>query len=576
MNPLVYKDLLTYTRGQLNTGGTARLVAYVIFFALPLLAFAWALAFVPGPHRFAMRHVFMGICGLLAFFHLGVAVPASTAFALERDRDTLESLIVSPLGPWRLVLGKLGSALAVGSLAKAAVLPPLAVAFALGGGDLGFLLSYLLLLVAVDISLASFALYNGCRHRDAPTQLGWVKNQTTQTQMALQATVGISVLSFLLPFYAIGFLIPLSLQHGVRTAEILSILAPLGALHPLAALAAWGPADVFGFEVPVWLLGVAFHLSLAAPLLAGTVDSQRSEGSEPSRATRLTCLPAIGLVLLLTGAVLSRCPDTVRVAVGLGLSAFLLITVAVRVGFQEESGRPVTVHGLLGSLHPLKALESAPGRSPGFVVLVALLCAPLLLWVGNFGRAAASTWLALTLAALAITTLGARLSARVREQDDEAFVRALRGEELAESDEEDDEEEQERRRRAAPRRTFGTLVLLGFLLPTIAAVVWALGRAGALPALSVLEPLVGPLACLGLAMNPFSGVLPVLADPRVLGSDAVLRALESVGVAPWVAFLGHIGVYGAALAGSLATLRPPLDLAEALREERDGLAAAGS
>ena len=70
-------------------------------------------------------------------------------------------------------------------------------------------------------------------------------------------------------------------------------------------------------------------------------------------------------------------------------------------------------------------------------------------------------------------------------------------------------------------------------------------------------------------------VLPVLADPRVLGSDVVLRALESVGIAPWVAFLGHIGVYGAALAGSLATLRPPLDLAEALQEEREGALATG-
>ena len=69
-------------------------------------------------------------------------------------------------------------------------------------------------------------------------------------------------------------------------------------------------------------------------------------------------------------------------------------------------------------------------------------------------------------------------------------------------------------------------------------------------------------------MNPFSGVLPLLVDPRVLGSDVILRALESVGIAPWAVFLGHIGIYGAALVASLATLRPPLDLAEALRAER--------
>ncbi|MGE0707579.1 MAG: ABC transporter permease [Planctomycetota bacterium] len=567
LNPLVYKDLLTYTRGAV--GGTARVVAYGIFFALPLVAFAWALAFLPGPHRFAMRHVFLGVCGLMAFLHLGVAVPASTAFALERDRDTLESLIVSPLHAWRLVLGKLGTALTVGLLTKGAILPPLAVAFALGGGDLGFLPRYLLLLVCVDLSLAAFALHMGCRHRDAPSQLGWVKHQTTQTQLALQATIGISVLSFLLPFYAIGFLIPLSLQHGVRVAEVLEVLAPLGALHPLAALTVWGEADIFGWHAPIWLLGVCFHLALALPLLSGTADSQRPEGSAPNWQTRLLTLPVLLLGLLIVGAVLRRSPQVVRVPVGLSLLALLQVTIAVSTGFSEESGRPVTVRGVLGSFHPLRALESTPARSPGYVLLFAVLSAPFFVWVGGAGSTAVASWAATALAAVSVACAGARLSARVREQEDEAFLEALgsRGQAAGEeedSDEETDEEAAEKSRRSAPRRYLGHLFGIAFLLPPLMGVLLLAIESGIWPPLAALRPVIGPLTSVGLSLNPFTGLLPVLADPRLLGSDLPLRVLEQIGVIPWVVFLGHVVAYGALLVAALATLRPPLDLEAAL------------
>ena len=73
---------------------------------------------------------------------------------------------------------------------------------------------------------------------------------------------------------------------------------------------------------------------------------------------------------------------------------------------------------------------------------------------------------------------------------------------------------------------------------------------------------------IGLALNPWGGLLPFFADPQVFGSDFVLLGLNAIGVAPWAVFAGHLGVYGLLLGGSLVTLRPPLDLERALAESQ--------
>ncbi|MBL4849003.1 MAG: hypothetical protein JKY65_26055 [Planctomycetes bacterium] len=569
INPLLQKDLLVYSRGAKQGGGLSGLIAYGVLFGLPLLGFAWALAFSTGGHRFAGRHVYLGLCAILAFVHLGVAVPASVAFALERDRNTLEGLIVSPLGAWRLVVGKLATAVTIGVLAKLALFPLLAAAFALGGGDLGFLPRYFLVLVSVDVSLASFALYLGHRQREAPVRMGWLKNHATQSQLALQTTVGISVLGFLLPFYAIGFLIPLSLKHGARVAEVLDVIAPLGAVHPLGTLAVWGDCDLFGVAVPVWLVAVVFHLVIALPLLAATAEAQRPEGAPPGRLPRLSVLPALFLIVVLTASVVSRAPQIVRTIVSLLLAASVVIRAAIATGFREEGGRPTSASHLLRGFLPWNAVASRPACAPGFALLLGVVFVlPLVLWAGQGSRAALGTALALTLAAVSLATLGARLHARVREREEEAFLAALRGEDLPREDETEDPEDAERRRKSWPTRILVSIVLMGFLVPTVSGALVYVIDSGGLPAFAPLRPALGAAFGVGLAFNPFGGLLPFVADAQVFGSDVVVLALVGIGVAPWAVFAGHLSIYGALLAGSLVTLRPPLDLERALAESQ--------
>lgn len=570
INPLLQKDLLVYSRAiKQKQSGLGGLIAYGLLFGFPLIAFAWALTFATGPHRFAGRHVYFALCALLAFVHLGVAVPASVAFALERDRNTLEGLIVSPLGAWRLVVGKLATAVTVGVLAKVALFPLLAAAFVLGGGDLGFLPRYFLVLLAVDISLASLALYLGHRQREAPVRMGWLKNQASQSQLALQTTVGISVLGILPPFYAIMFLVPLSLKHGQRVAEVLDLIAPLGALHPLATLAAWGDVDLFGASVPLWLVAVVFHLVVALPLVAATAEAQRPEGASPGRLPRLAALPALGLIAVLLASVLVQSPQVVRSAGALVLAGLVAIGTATTTGFREEGGRPTSAGELLRGFLPWEALASRPACGPGFTLWLGLvLVLPLVLWAGGASRAALGTALALILAAVSLATFGARLHARVREREEEAFLAALRGEESPPPEDEEDPEDAERRRKSWPTRVLTGLLLGGFLLPFLAGGLISVIDAGGLPALAPLRPALGWLVGIGLALNPWGGLLPFLADPQVFGSGFVLLGLGTIGVAPWAVFAGHLAVYGLLLGGSLVTLRAPLDLERALAESQ--------
>lgn len=555
MNPVAWKDLLTHARGLQQGSAGVRFVGLTVVLGAPLLAYAWCVVSLPGGWGRAAPAVFMVIAALMALFGLSVAVPAATAFALERDRETLEGLVVSPLGPWQLVLGKLQAAVVVGAVTHAALLPLLAAAFVLGGGDLAFVPAWLLLLGAANVSFAAFCLVTGARRLDAPSKLGWVRAQSTQAQMALQGTLGVAVLFSLVPIYGV-LLLPFAAAQGAPVGPILDAIAPLGALHPLVALTVWGDARVLGAPVPVWAIGVVVHLLLALPLLADAVEAQRSEGSPPGRLPRLLCLPLVAALLVLAAATGAALPDPGRVVVSLGAAAILLLFAAARTGFVPTHGAPRVERRrvVVGLVRPDLALESAPDRAPGFVALLALACAPLVVW--GAGRDGLGTLAALALMAVALAAVGARLVARGQEQEDRAFEAAARAGaaptvEAAEAP------------RSPRGRFFLRLALVSLLLPPVGAAGLSFGQ-GAAPALGPLAPAFTALCAAGLALNPFAALLPTLGDAAALGTDAPRRLLGALGLEPEAVLGLHVAFYGLALVAAVASIRRPLDVAAAL------------
>ncbi|MFH1738725.1 MAG: ABC transporter permease subunit [bacterium] len=79
------------------------------------------------------RRIFVPIVSLQLIFLFGLGRVTSGAISEERERETWDLLMTTPLGPWRILLGKLLSSLLFILLLYIALLPILALCFLLGG-----------------------------------------------------------------------------------------------------------------------------------------------------------------------------------------------------------------------------------------------------------------------------------------------------------------------------------------------------------------------------------------------------------------------------------------------------------
>lgn len=80
------------------------------------------------------------------------------AISGERERQTLDLLMVTPVGPWRIVLGKLLSSLLFVVLLVVAALPLFSVVFILGGVDLGAVVAVVMVTLVTALALGGLAM----------------------------------------------------------------------------------------------------------------------------------------------------------------------------------------------------------------------------------------------------------------------------------------------------------------------------------------------------------------------------------------------------------------------------------
>ena len=89
----------------------------------------------------------------------------STSISGERERQTLELMLTTPVKPSQIVLGKLASAMATTFMYMIATLPFLAVSFVVGGLGWKALLEFIGVVVYVDIYIGSFGMFYSCVRR---------------------------------------------------------------------------------------------------------------------------------------------------------------------------------------------------------------------------------------------------------------------------------------------------------------------------------------------------------------------------------------------------------------------------
>lgn len=96
---------------------------------------------------------------------------ATGALAQERERQTLQPLILTPLSPLQIVWGKAGGVLSLVGLMLLATLPLTSLCFLLGGVDAGMLIAAYATILGLAVFTTGFGLYCSARWQSATRAL---------------------------------------------------------------------------------------------------------------------------------------------------------------------------------------------------------------------------------------------------------------------------------------------------------------------------------------------------------------------------------------------------------------------
>lgn len=152
-------------------------------------------------------------------------VPAITGGTIsgERDHGTLDLLLATTLGPYRIIMGKLISVVSKLLIYVISSLPILALVFTMGGAGLADLLRYMLLILLTSLYIGSFGVFMS------------VIFKKTSTAMA--------VTYIWIMFIALGTIFVTIMSTAVRPADN-NALNPVFLLNPIITLFALLDAQI--------------------------------------------------------------------------------------------------------------------------------------------------------------------------------------------------------------------------------------------------------------------------------------------------------------------------------------------
>ena len=152
-------------------------------------------------------------------------VPAITGGTIsgERDHGTLDLLLATTLGPYRIIMGKLISVVSKLLIYVISSLPILALVFTMGGAGLADLLRYMLLILLTSLYIGSFGVFMS------------VIFKKTSTAMA--------VTYVWIMFIALGTIFVTIMSNAVRPADN-NALNPVFLLNPIITLFALLDAQI--------------------------------------------------------------------------------------------------------------------------------------------------------------------------------------------------------------------------------------------------------------------------------------------------------------------------------------------
>ncbi len=215
--------------------------------------------------------------------------PALTATSVsdERQRQSLDLLVTTPLSATEMLVGKLMSSLAFLGVLLALSLPASALCVLLGGASFGDMFRVYALLAVDAVVLASIGLYFSCACKNSLHSVIWTY---------------VSVISFVAITFFGGFMTavengnPTSIM-GIKPIAAVGMLSPFAVIFPAA-----GQSFTLGpVAVPVALAMLPLAFLAVRLLLTAAAYRFGTFGAESGRSLRKQLLAATGLVMLALG-----------------------------------------------------------------------------------------------------------------------------------------------------------------------------------------------------------------------------------------------------------------------------------
>lgn len=205
INPILKKELMVGSRSMRMSFAILGINAFLTLIVILVMASANMVTGFSGYDYSSLVCLFpiLGCteCGLLSLI---VPIITSGSISGEREKQTLDIMLTTPVSPFSIALGKLGSAMVVVMMYMISSIPIMAIAFVLGGLNWGALLGLIGILLYLGIYVGSVGVF--CS--------SFVKKSIVATVLSIAIGVGILVVTGVVFYAWIGISNYLIMQNG--------------------------------------------------------------------------------------------------------------------------------------------------------------------------------------------------------------------------------------------------------------------------------------------------------------------------------------------------------------------------
>ena len=160
MNPILKKELMVGSRSIKMSFAIMGINIFLTFIVLLVMASNNMISGMTGYDYSSLSYLFPVLgcveCGLLSLI---IPIITSGSISGERERQTLDIMLTTPMSPFSIALGKLGSAMMVVMMYMITSVPVMAIAFVLGGMSWWALLGLFAMLLYLGIYVGSVGVF---------------------------------------------------------------------------------------------------------------------------------------------------------------------------------------------------------------------------------------------------------------------------------------------------------------------------------------------------------------------------------------------------------------------------------